>query len=236
MFFLLFDQVLYDMSNENIVCSCKRFERFGLLCRHIFYALRSMRVKKFPRKYICSRWTNNVVLPKIVSSVDNRNVRDNDDVGLGDVIRRIYSHVDTAIDKVIGNREKLAKYLDCQEKLSKSCVDDFVESDILPNQEFISEMLGFDRPENVEIQNPVGIRNKGGGTRKRLTTSRERAIANQPKVGRKCGFCGSYDPHNIRTCPPRLEAEKKKKEQEKKEKEARKARESGHEAGPSQQT
>ncbi|XP_076922725.1 protein FAR1-RELATED SEQUENCE 5-like [Bidens hawaiensis] len=48
----------YDEFGEEstTTCSCKRFEQYGLLCRHIFYVMNMYQVKKFPKRYINDRW------------------------------------------------------------------------------------------------------------------------------------------------------------------------------------
>ncbi|XP_021971288.1 protein FAR1-RELATED SEQUENCE 5-like [Helianthus annuus] len=38
------------------------FEQFGLLCRHIFYVLRIMDIKEFPKQYILNRWRKDASL------------------------------------------------------------------------------------------------------------------------------------------------------------------------------
>ncbi|XP_076917593.1 protein FAR1-RELATED SEQUENCE 5-like [Bidens hawaiensis] len=43
-------------------CSCKRFEQYGLVCRHIFYVMNMYQVKKFLKRYINDRWRKEVVV------------------------------------------------------------------------------------------------------------------------------------------------------------------------------
>lgn len=50
-------EVILNKPALEITCSCMKFERFGLLCRHIFYVLRMARIHEIPSKYICPRWT-----------------------------------------------------------------------------------------------------------------------------------------------------------------------------------
>jgi len=52
---------MFRPEDTTIKCSCRRFEQFGLLCRHIFYILKLYDVKEFPRKYILKRWTREAV-------------------------------------------------------------------------------------------------------------------------------------------------------------------------------
>ncbi|XP_056691911.1 protein FAR1-RELATED SEQUENCE 5-like [Spinacia oleracea] len=50
-------QVLGDPLTETISCSCKFFERLGILCAHAFKVLDTMNIKLVPEKYILKRWT-----------------------------------------------------------------------------------------------------------------------------------------------------------------------------------
>ncbi|GJT05873.1 FAR1 DNA binding domain, zinc finger, SWIM-type, MULE transposase domain containing protein [Tanacetum coccineum] len=38
-----------------VECSCKHYEAYGLLCRHIFCVLRMKSIKEFPHKYLNKR-------------------------------------------------------------------------------------------------------------------------------------------------------------------------------------
>ncbi|XP_021857779.2 protein FAR1-RELATED SEQUENCE 7-like [Spinacia oleracea] len=50
-------QVLSDPLTETISCSCKIFERLGILCAHALKVLDTMNIKLVPAKYILKRWT-----------------------------------------------------------------------------------------------------------------------------------------------------------------------------------
>ncbi|XP_028792494.1 protein FAR-RED IMPAIRED RESPONSE 1-like [Neltuma alba] len=47
----------FDPSTETISCSCKKFERVGILCCHALRVLNERDVKLLPQKYIIKRWT-----------------------------------------------------------------------------------------------------------------------------------------------------------------------------------
>ena len=47
----------FDPSMETITCSCKKFERVGILCCHALRVLNERDVKLLPQKYITKRWT-----------------------------------------------------------------------------------------------------------------------------------------------------------------------------------
>ncbi|KAJ0458556.1 putative transcription factor interactor and regulator CCHC(Zn) family [Helianthus annuus] len=54
-------EVMFRNEDQTISCSCRRFEQWGLLCRHIFYVLRLCYVTEFPKKYVAKRWRREAV-------------------------------------------------------------------------------------------------------------------------------------------------------------------------------
>lgn len=51
--------VQFDLSNDEISCSCKLFEILGILCRHALRVLVMKNYKEIPKPYILKRWTRN---------------------------------------------------------------------------------------------------------------------------------------------------------------------------------
>ncbi|XP_073137623.1 protein FAR1-RELATED SEQUENCE 5-like [Henckelia pumila] len=49
--------VTYDLSDDKISCSCKRFEFAGLLCSHVLKVFTYKNVMRIPEFYIKKRWT-----------------------------------------------------------------------------------------------------------------------------------------------------------------------------------
>ncbi|MCH83980.1 protein FAR1-RELATED SEQUENCE 5-like, partial [Trifolium medium] len=50
-------QVSFDLNNNLICCTCRKFENFGILCCHCISVFIHMRVKSVPEQYILKRWT-----------------------------------------------------------------------------------------------------------------------------------------------------------------------------------
>lgn len=40
--------------------TCKNFLKVGLLCCHVFYVFKDLKLKCIPNKYVVSRWTKNI--------------------------------------------------------------------------------------------------------------------------------------------------------------------------------
>ncbi|XP_057793001.1 protein FAR1-RELATED SEQUENCE 5-like [Salvia miltiorrhiza] len=48
--------VTHNMLEDTIICSCKKFVKIGLVCRHMFVVMRNVGLKAIPQKYIVDRW------------------------------------------------------------------------------------------------------------------------------------------------------------------------------------
>nr|KAJ0227196.1 hypothetical protein LSAT_V11C100015620 [Lactuca sativa] len=62
-------------------------------------------------------------------------------------------------------------------------------------------MLGIRSiPDEINIHPPASIRTKGSGTKKRMVSAIEKAVAATKKKTRMCTGCNQYVNHNWRTC------------------------------------
>jgi len=52
-------RVIWNSLENNVSCSCRKFERCGILCGHTLKILDVMNIKVLPEKYILKRWTKN---------------------------------------------------------------------------------------------------------------------------------------------------------------------------------
>jgi zinc finger SWIM domain-containing protein 3 len=49
--------VIVNLVDQIVTCSCRLFERIGILCRHALKGLDLMNIKLLPERYILKRWT-----------------------------------------------------------------------------------------------------------------------------------------------------------------------------------
>ncbi|GKA10244.1 FAR1-related sequence 5-like protein, partial [Tanacetum coccineum] len=108
---LLTDYVLFTPSDVTLSCSCKRFERYGLLCQHSFYALRICGVSEFPKRYVSRRWTRDAVTREKRIVFDGRN-KFSDESIRDEIVKDVIGSVEYCIDKLASNIEELAKFRD----------------------------------------------------------------------------------------------------------------------------
>ncbi|GJZ71933.1 FAR1-related sequence 5-like protein [Tanacetum coccineum] len=98
-------EVLFTPSDVTLSCSCKRFERYGLLCQHSFYALRICGVSEFPKRYVSRRWTRDAVTREKRIVFDGRN-KFSDESIRDEIVKDIIGSVEYCIDKLASNKEQ----------------------------------------------------------------------------------------------------------------------------------
>ena len=49
-------EVMWNPLDETLSCSCRKFELFGILCRHGLKVLDVLAIKLIPNRYIMNRW------------------------------------------------------------------------------------------------------------------------------------------------------------------------------------
>ena len=69
-------KVVVNPTSQTVLCSCRLFERIGILCRHALKGLDLLNIKLLPEKYILKRWTRCARL-EIVQDMHGRNIVEN---------------------------------------------------------------------------------------------------------------------------------------------------------------
>nr|GEZ51366.1 FAR1 DNA binding domain, zinc finger, SWIM-type, MULE transposase domain, FHY3/FAR1 family [Tanacetum cinerariifolium] len=159
--------VLYCSSDIKLTCSCKRYELYGLLCRHILYVLRMNNVKEFPREYVLDKWfkfDDNVWVDTFAVVCESRS-----DAG----IRAIHRIVKDTVDRLVLFKDKLDLYtLELFDLLVKAEDDVLVLMRANIKDTFCS-MLGVIDPERVVTKVPRNSKNKGTGSHTRWKNMEE---------------------------------------------------------------
>jgi hypothetical protein len=63
--------VVVDPSNQVVFCSCRQFERVGILCSHALKVLGMMNIKLLPHHYVLKRWTQEARIGTIQDTKQN---------------------------------------------------------------------------------------------------------------------------------------------------------------------
>ncbi|KVH96819.1 hypothetical protein Ccrd_001089 [Cynara cardunculus var. scolymus] len=164
-------KVVRNLKESTIVCSCNHISRHGYLWRRNLIPIELQN----SRQRICD-----------VGEDQRRIINDKYDI------------IDDVLDILRDDKEKLESFVATLKEMRDDVAKDRTYEPSMKHKERgIEQILGFIRPDNIEIHPATGIRNKGCGTSKRLIGATVKSSS--PK--RMCSGCKLMSNHNIRNCP-----------------------------------
>ena len=150
LYVLPFFQVLCKPAEEFYQCTCKRFESYGLLCRHIFYVIRFSNVKNFPKKYVLRRWSKDSLPPPSVIQATG----DSPDM----ILREIFRSVEYCVNRYANDPELLQKFRDHQVQLMAKADADVPIPPKTTKRDRIASILGVSQPDEIIVNVPKQVR------------------------------------------------------------------------------
>ncbi|XP_019160898.1 PREDICTED: protein FAR1-RELATED SEQUENCE 5-like [Ipomoea nil] len=184
--------VKYIRGEGNVSCSCKLFERLGLVCRHMFMVFRDAQIDSLPPVYAMTHWCKGVVVGVCCGRCDIPTSRS--------VPSLLWSEMHACVGVAGNNTARQSWMLQVLKDLRAEFLSDGMS--VAPpkgNSAAIAALCGVERPMSITILAPVQAKNKGTG--KRIKSQRELVVERSAKAGRKCGVCGEYAHHNARSFP-----------------------------------
>ncbi|XP_031116646.1 protein FAR1-RELATED SEQUENCE 5-like [Ipomoea triloba] len=184
-------------------CSCKMFERMGLLCKHIFFVFKDRGLESIPSRYLVHRWTKGACLHPIFD-IDGIVV---DQSAKVENVRRLtnlmWSDIYACVGLADGNIDRLSQIRSVINDQRKLFLQDGSDNGSSvaggSKKSVINSFCGsMSKASSVEVHDPVKAKNKGSG--KRLKSARERAASKCAKQSRRCHTYDEYG-HNSWTCP-----------------------------------
>ncbi|CAA0824361.1 Protein FAR1-RELATED SEQUENCE 1 [Striga hermonthica] len=203
--------VVHDMVLTTFTCSCKHFELYGWLCRHVFVVLKDLGLNLIPSAYVMSRWTKQAISNPMFHVLDNIDAQ----CAQADDIKRLLSKLWSDIHICIGLAEPRVDHLIDFSKIVEAYKIKLLsaaqtQEDATINEGVLDAMhigkehqfesfVGMAAPREINIHPPTQSKNKGSG--KRLKSAKEKGIEGSQKKRRTCKSCGEMAGHNARTCP-----------------------------------
>ncbi|XP_074265532.1 protein FAR1-RELATED SEQUENCE 5-like [Silene latifolia] len=202
-------KVGYKTAEVKLVCNCKKFERHGILCRHILCVLKDYGFEKIPSEYLLNRWSKLATCQPIFNSdgqllADCRSV-DAQKNKLTELWSEMFTCVSLVEQSPVNCDELLTILREFKERVlaetTSSVADDGGNSSIGKKRDKNAEigmLLGTSVPSEITILPPRQCKNKGSG--KRMISQRERAGEVNKKPLRRCKACGQMANHDSRNC------------------------------------
>ncbi|XP_074318600.1 protein FAR-RED ELONGATED HYPOCOTYL 3-like [Silene latifolia] len=202
-------KVGYKTAEVKLVCNCKKFERHGILCRHILCVLKDYGFEKIPSEYVLNRWSKLATCQPIFNSmggfailIADRSMHEEQTIELWSEMFTCVSLVEQSpvnCDELLtilrGFKERVLS------EITSSVADDGGNSSIGKKRDKnadIEMLLGTSVPSEITILPPRQYNNKGSG--KRMISQRERVGEVNKKPLRRCKACGQMANHDSRNC------------------------------------
>ncbi|XP_074298896.1 uncharacterized protein LOC141629869 [Silene latifolia] len=168
-------QVVYNSTTNDAECSCKLFNRKGIICRHIIWVYSGKQVHTLPEKYILMQWTKNshkiplYGLHEFYATISVlKNVPTNDITDLVDTLKQFGVKLNP-------------------------------QSESMTKEQELEMLLGCSSSTEVRILPPRQTKNKGSG--KRMISKKQECIAKAEKPKRLCRNCKQMTHHDKRNYP-----------------------------------
>nr|GLL29872.1 protein FAR1-RELATED SEQUENCE 2-like [Ipomoea trifida] len=191
------DSIHFDVYAKNVDlsfdCTCRMFQRIGLLCRHVFVLLKDSRVDIIPSQYIVARWTR--AYDGEVCRGDNIGVVTDPNSALTQVWNEFYN----CVGRACGNTDRLVELATLLKAHSEISTNS--NNVVTPSTTKVSVIHSFcGSPKSADVVRPPNIaKNKGSG--KRLKSIREKVAEKATKAKRLCRTCKQFAHHDSRNCP-----------------------------------
>ncbi|CAI9296532.1 unnamed protein product [Lactuca saligna] len=202
-------KVELKLPEKEVKCSCNQFIRTSILCHHIFVVLKNNHIEEIPKQYILRRWRRDAISSHLLAMKHVAMEIEDDTFKL---LTEAYNNIEYWLDHFKRSKEKLLEFVEKTCTLKQAAMEFGSSSQTSSDndEEEIIRMLGIRSiPDEINIHPPASIRTKGSGTKKRMVSAIEKAVAAAKKKTRMCTGCNQYVNHNLRTCKVRLARESK---------------------------
>ncbi|XP_022019649.2 uncharacterized protein LOC110919695 [Helianthus annuus] len=142
------------------LCTCRRFEQYGLLCKHIYFVFKMFKVKEIPNKYVMRRWTKDVVPNDLNNTFDITVDGDDAHKKAKEVAYEIMQTGEYLIGNLIKDFDHLLIVRDRMREM-KEMVDELrITKPIDPKFDRYSRLIGYEKPNTDDPPTVL----KGEGT------------------------------------------------------------------------
>ncbi|XP_074301208.1 protein FAR1-RELATED SEQUENCE 5-like [Silene latifolia] len=156
-------QVAHNNESKETTCTCKMFERKGILCKHIIWIISGKGLQSIPKQYIKTRWTKKSYR-KPLYGLDGMLLQDYDPTDLRkSELSRVWSEFYATISVLNSMPENQIKELSLMLLQFREKINPTKES--LTKEQELEMLLGCSAKSNITVLSPKIAKNKGSGKR-----------------------------------------------------------------------
>ncbi|XP_074293254.1 protein FAR1-RELATED SEQUENCE 5-like [Silene latifolia] len=165
-------QVSHNNESKETTCTCKMFERKGILCKHIIWIISGKGLQSIPEQYIDTRWTKKSY-KKPLYGLDGKLLQDYNLTDLRKLeLSRVWSEFYATISVLNLMPENQIKELSLMLLQFREKINPTKES--LTKDQELEILLGCSAKSNITVLPPKIAKNKGSG--KRMKSNKDKAI------------------------------------------------------------
>ncbi|XP_021998458.2 uncharacterized protein LOC110895447 [Helianthus annuus] len=171
-----FQQLCTSLFETNILCMALQrycFWRFSGVVPHIFYVLRLMDIREFPKQYIMNRWRKEASPNCSPECSISREYMTELDPDVQSMIRDVIYSTEYTLNRLSGNKEELSLYKDHVQSYMKKVQDMQIVAPPASSRDRFAKITGRYKNDKNPIRVPVGYESKGSDSRKRLKSKQE---------------------------------------------------------------
>ncbi|GJZ16636.1 FAR1-related sequence 5-like protein [Tanacetum coccineum] len=195
-------EVLQNVGDGSIVCSCQLFVKVGILCKHIFCIFKNANVEMIPHQYILRHWMKNLIPTGLRNK---RNIYGEKNVVVENYANEATSIVDHCVHLLSKDEPRLGSFVEKLKSLKKEVEADCPNPPSKNKTDNLEQLVGVPKPPAVDVNNPT-VGSTKGRKKLRIKGGKEKAIEKSLKGRNSCSLCGGTD-HNKRTCPRRFQGQ-----------------------------
>ncbi|RAL52507.1 hypothetical protein DM860_007364 [Cuscuta australis] len=188
--------VRYCARDGTTHCSCKNYERIGLLCRHIFVIFKNLKIEKIPDFYVTNRWCKFHLLKPMFDvggpEMDKVSFTDQNKT----LVSRLMSDIHFCIALVEHTPDLLLAFSNTINQHKEALIDKLQDGKLSSDTSSVFEnFCGTSAPSEVRVLPPPQVSTKGSG--KRIKGGKEVSIEESKKTKRLCRTCKEYGFHDV---------------------------------------
>ncbi|XP_074266738.1 protein FAR1-RELATED SEQUENCE 1-like [Silene latifolia] len=165
-------QVAHNNESKETTCTCKMFERKGILCKHIIWIISGKGLQSIPEQYIETRWTKKSYR-KPLYGLDGKLLQDYDPTDLRKLeLSRVWSEFYATISVLNSMPDNQIKELSLMLLQFREKINPTKES--LTKDQELEMLLGCSAKSNITVLPPKIAKNKGSGMR--MKSNKDKAI------------------------------------------------------------
>ncbi|XP_019191182.1 PREDICTED: protein FAR1-RELATED SEQUENCE 5-like [Ipomoea nil] len=163
-------EVTHQESTHKTECSCNKFNRVGILCKHVLAIFKDEGIEEIPGHYIVPRWTRDACARPMYDIVLKGSPNTQGGNELKSIANQLWNEFYNFLGLANGSENEMALMLTTMQQLNGKLKSAKQQANQSPShQSVIESIVNATAPTEIQIKPPNVAKNKGSGKRLRYT-------------------------------------------------------------------